>query len=266
MSPRQDTDTLLQSLDPANAGQIDAHRSRSDLVRILSTDPLEAHVQSSPKKRTYRRLAVLGGAVAVVTAGLLVLPGMTGGDEAFATWTAVPSGMSAKERHDVAEQCRASNKDVGGGMYRDDLATAKVAISERRGAWTTVVLAGQGGFSALCITDDSFHLFGKSRMGSIGGPANAAPLGPRDLRSMALGTGTMGAGDISLAAGEAGSAVVGMTYQSKTQGDVAATVSLGRFALWLPGEELRNASSEGMDVLVTYDDGTTGVRTLSFEE
>lgn len=213
--------------------------------------------------RTVRRLGILAAAVAAVTAGLLVLPGLSGGDAALATWTAVPTEMNAKERHDVAEDCRGSKKDVGGGMYQQDLAAAKVAISERRGVWTTVVLAGQGGFSALCITDDSFHLFGKSMIGSVGRPAVGAPLAPRELRASALGTGTMDAGNISLAAGEAGSAVVGMTYKSKTQGEVAATVSMGRFALWLPGEELRNASSEGMEVQVKYDDGTTGTLKLS---
>ncbi len=265
------TDTLLRSLDVADAHRIDPRRARADLHRIVASELPQAHrvkaaATGRNRPRAARRVAILAAA-SVVTAGLIVLPGISGGDQAFATWTAAPSGMSAKERHDVAEDCRASKKDVGGGMYQGELAAAEVAISERRGAWTTVVLAGLGGFSALCITDDSpqlFGLFGKPRIGAIGRPITEAPLGPRELRPSSLGTGTMDAGNISMAAGEAGSAVVGMTYLSKTHGEVAATVSMGQFALWLPGEELRNASSEGAKVVVAYDDGTTEVRTLSF--
>lgn len=266
------TETLLRSLDVADAHRIDPRRARADLHRIVASEPRQAHrveaaATSRDRPRAARRIAVLVAAASLLTAGLIVLPGISGGDQAFASWTAAPSGMSAKESRDVAEDCRASKKDVGGSMYQADLAAAKVAISERRGAWTTVVLAGQGGFSALCITDDSpqlFGLFGKPRIGAIGRPITEAPLGPRELRPSSLGTGTMDTGNISMAAGEAGSAVVGMTYLSKTQGEVAATVSMGQFALWLPGEELRNASSEGAKVVVAYDDGTTEVRTLSF--
>jgi hypothetical protein len=73
----------------------------------------------------------------------------------------------------------------------------------------------------------------------------------------------MSAGDISLAAGTAGSDVVGVIYKSRTHDAVTATVSPGHFALWLPGDELRNASSDGVEVEVTYQDGTTETRRLT---
>jgi hypothetical protein len=148
-------------------------------------------------------------------------------------------------------------------MYADEVGSAKVAIAERRGVWTTVVLAGDDGFSALCITDDAVNLFGKAVMGSVGkSPVSAAP-GPREVTATALGTGTMSAGDLSLAAGTAGADVVGVIYKSRTREDVKATVSLGHFALWLPGDELRNASSDGVEVEVTYQDGTKGTSRLT---
>lgn len=93
--------------------------------------------------------------------------------------------------------------------------------------------------------------------------AGTAVPGPRELTATDLGTGTMSAGDISLAADAAGSDIVGVIYMSRTHEDVTATVSLGHFALWLPGDELRNASSDGVEVYVTYQDGTTGTSRLT---
>ncbi|MDQ3610892.1 MAG: hypothetical protein M4D85_04640 [Actinomycetota bacterium] len=46
---------------------------------------------------------------------------------------------------------------------------------------------------------------------------------------------------------------------------MAATVSQGHFAFWLPGAdaELEAASSRGVDVDVTYRDGSTGTSRLT---
>jgi hypothetical protein len=276
MTRNQDIETLLRSLDAADhEGLANSRRARADLHRILSTDPAQVPSprlsltnsvhgrQGKNTGRTARRVAVLAGMVAVVTASLLLVPSLSGGDPAFASWTSTPSGMTESDRASAVSECRASKKDVGGGMYADEVGSAEVAIAERRGVWTTVVLTGGDGFSALCISDDAVNLFGKGMIGSVGkSPAGAAP-GPRGLTATALGTGTMSAGDISLAAGTAGSEVVGVVYQSRTHDDVKATVSLGHFALWLPGDELRNASSDGVEVEVTYQDGTTGTSRLT---
>ncbi|HEX6234558.1 MAG TPA: hypothetical protein VFZ63_15635 [Jiangellaceae bacterium] len=73
-----------------------------------------------------------------------------------------------------------------------------------------------------------------------------------------LGRGSASAGELSAAAGYVGSDVAGITCQSVGHGEVVATVSAGRFALWLPGNELEDASRDGVRVDVTYRDGTTG--------
>lgn len=142
--------------------------------------------------------------MAVATASLLLLPSMSGGDPAFATWTAAPAGMSEADRARAADQCRAHQKEVGGGSYAGDAEGAAVAVAERRGVWTTVVLAGGDGFSALCITDDAVHLFSKGMIGSVEKPGGYTTPGPRELMATDLGTGSMDTGDISLAAGAAG--------------------------------------------------------------
>jgi hypothetical protein len=276
MTRNQEIDVLLRSLDAADhSGPVDSERADADLLRILSTDPARTpserpSMKSAARNRrpgssrwTSRRVAVVGGMVAVVTATLVVLPSLSGGDPAFASWTPAPAGMTEAERTSAAAECRESKKNVGGGMYADDVDSAAVTIAERRGVWTTVVLTGKDGFSALCITDDAVSLFGKGMIGSVGKSTPHTVPGPRELTAMALGTGTMSAGDISMAAGTAGSDILGVVYRSRTHGDVIATVSQGHFALWLPGDELRNASSDGAEVEVTYQDGTTGTSRLT---
>lgn len=278
MTRNQDIDTLLRTMDAADhRGSVDSQRARADFQRIITTDPaptssgqagastaVEAGRQPRSTRRTARRVAWVGGMVAVATAGLLILPSMSGGDPAFATWTAAPAGISETDRARAADQCRAHQKDVGGGMYAGDAEDAALAVAERRGVWTTVVLAGEDGFSALCITDDAVHLFSKGMIGSVGKPAGHTTPGPRELIATDLGTGSMDAGEISLAAGAAGTDVVGVVYKSQTRDDVTATVSQGRFALWLPGNELQDAPRHGVEVEVTYRDGTTGTSRLSF--
>ncbi len=261
----------LRSLDPADQ-DIDPTdgRARTDMYAILAADPTPAPQTGawSPvfevhRPRPARRVALLGGLAAAVTAGLVVLPSLTGGDQAFATWTAAPTAMSAQQRAAAADDCRENLQSGAGEDDADNLNSAEPAIAERRGVWTTVVLAGRDGFTAMCITDDSAGLFTDGMIGSLGTPAGYAAPGPRELFATNLGTGTMGAGDISLAAGAVGPDVVGVAYRSRAHGVVAATVYGGRFALWFPGDELKDRPSGGVEVDVTYRDGRAGTSRLT---
>lgn len=290
---RPDLTTALRSLDAADQ-RVDATspRARADLRAILASDPFAdapapsravpspaapapappAHPASgtapapaapaparSPRRpvRT-RRVALLAGAAAVLAGGMVVLPSLTGGDRAYATWTGEPGALSAQERASAVEECRSSAGAVDPGSG-EDLRTARDVVAERRGAWTTVVLAGSDGFAALCVTDDS-ALVGGGRIGSVG-RADVPEPGPRDLVATSLGWGATSAGALSLAAGTAGPEVVGVRYRSPEHGDVAATVAEGHFAFWVPGAEMDDPS--GVDVEVTYRDGTTGTVRLT---
>ncbi|MGY4643889.1 hypothetical protein [Cellulomonas sp. URHB0016] len=281
-------DAALRSLDPADR-HVDpmGARARADLRAILATDPaagpcLHATPRTAPApapapatprpattpvrtvRWTTRRVALVGGLVTAVAAGMVAMPAVRGGDPAFATWTAVPTGVPAEQRPEAAADCRANLKDgsVGGDDFGDELDGAQTAIAETRGVWTTVVLTGSDGFTATCITDDSAPFFAQGSIGSIGTPTGYVPPGPREVFATSLGAGTMGAGDISTAAGAAGADVVGVVYHSRTHGDVVATVNLGQFALWFPGDELTDLSN-GVDVEVTYRDGTTATSRLT---
>ncbi|PSL02775.1 hypothetical protein CLV30_10982 [Haloactinopolyspora alba] len=262
------TDSLatLRTLDPADS-DVDPHTpgARATLERILATDPGQRHDHEPAKARSRRGVRVVAVASAtVVTAGtvFVVIPSLTGGDDAFATWTAVPSSVSSEDAADAAGDCRDAQQDgpaqAGGTApdFSDDLRRAELAIAERRGEWTLVTFAGTGGFSATCITDESAPLF-RDWFGSIGAPAAYTAPGPRDVVATDLGAGEADAGELSVAAGIVGSEVTGVSYRSASHGEVVATVSGGRFALWFPGDELDGAGGAGVGLHVTYRDGST---------
>lgn len=268
----RDLDSALLTLDAADFdGDPASLRAQTDLERILATDPY-AHPEAStldPAGRpvrspwNLRRVTLAGGTLAVLTTGLVALPPLTGGDQAFATWASTPGQMTANQRADAATSCRQTQLGGAGADYTSELSTAELAIAERRGVWNTVILAGPDGFAALCITDDSTGLFTRDMIGSIGSPTDYAVPRPRDVTATDLGTGTMSAGDLSLAAGTVGTDVVGISYNSQSNGEVAATVANGRFAFWFPGDELKDISAaDEVEVEVTYRDGTTGTTGL----
>ncbi len=258
------TREMLRGSDPVPVevaiGTAGDHIATATLTRILAVPRDQAGSGLRPRRR---KVALAGGMLAAVTAGLVVLPSLTSSDQAFASWTPAPHGMSVQERTDAAASCRQMQEDGAGAKYVNELSSAEPAVAERRGVWTTVVLAGTDGFSALCITDDSTHLFAKDMIGSVRTPTDHATPARRALTVTDLGVGTMNAGDLSLAAGTAGSDIIGIVYHSRTHGDVSATVSQGRFALWLPGDELKDSSSNGVEVEVTYRDGRTGTSRLT---
>lgn len=254
----------LDAADPA-AGAA-TPRSQAALMAILYADPhgdphagrglaWSSRRPSSGRRGTVRLLAG-SAAVAAAAAAVLALPSVTHGDRAFASWRAVPTGLSSAQAEQAASRCRHEMLSGAGADSADQLATAAPAVAERRGDWTTVVLAGAGGFAATCIADDSTHLF-RDMFGSIGTPAGFPAPGPHTIEITDLGSGTARAGSLSLAAGIAGPDVVAISYHSASHGEVAATVSGGRFALWFPGTELESASRDGIDLAVTYADGHT---------
>ena len=247
------TDMLatLRTLDPADP-DVDSYspRARAELERILTIDPGQRpdHTPVKARSRHSIRLAAAASATAI-TAGatIVILPSLTNGDRAFASWTGTPSGLSAQAAADAAASCRSAQLDGPGVEYSDDLRLADTAIAERRGEWTLVTLAGSGGFSALCITDESAPLF-RDWIGSVGAPADYATPDPRDVVATDLGPGSVNNGELSVAAGYVGSDVTGVVYRSASHGEVVATVSGGRFALWLPGDELKDWSRDGVEV------------------
>ncbi|MHA7284431.1 hypothetical protein [Arthrobacter sp. TMS2-4] len=271
MTPRHHTHALLKSMDAAHdAPPANAHRAQMDLERIIAQSPTGSRhnvpsaapkVTRQPAARASRahRGLVIGGLVAAATTALLVVPALTAGDPAFATWTASPTPLTGSDLEEADAECR-SARTVG-----DDVVdTVEVAIAERRGAWVTVILTGADGYEATCITDASALIRGGNMVGSSGRPTAADPA-PRALKATQLGVGQVSDdGPLSMASGRAGSDVTGITYTSIEGDEVIATVSKGHFAFWLPGDEFDTTADAGLPVIVTYTDGTTEAQSLNF--
>lgn len=277
-----DVDAALRALDPG-APHVDpaGPRARADLHGILATDrsvalgrpahparPSSGRSAAGPGRtpRTTRRLVLAGAVLAAVVTGIVVLPAVTGGgDQAFASWTASPDGMTPVERTAAVNSCRRDMKDSAAADQVDALDRAMPAIAERRGVWDTVVLASPSGSSALCTTDSTAGFMQGGMVGYGWAASSHTAPGPRDLSPNSMGVGAVSSREFSMAVGEAGTDVTGVLYRSTTHGDVTATVSGGYFALWFPGDELGYAdSTHPVEVEVTYADGTTATVALSF--
>ncbi|MGO4147375.1 hypothetical protein AB4Y77_20025 [Paenarthrobacter sp. YAF11_1] len=274
MKNSRNIDTLLRSLDAAGQSAApDPRRSQNDLEQILRSPtsatgvagPAEYKTTMSRPSRRRRRTIALGAVAFAATAGFLVVPALSGGDPAFATWTAAPGALTGAERDSAVSDCVRSSKGVGDGMFAGDVNAAEVAIAERRGAWTTVVLSGADGFEATCTTDSTAVWFKKGSFGSVGKPGNGREPVGREIKATQLGTGVIADNPLSMASGQVGPDVAAMTYTSSAGEKITATVSKGQFAFWLPGGELPNSSDQDVPVEVTYTDNTTETRHLSLD-
>lgn len=243
---------VLRTLDPATGADPRSPRAQATLHHVL-TSPVPPPARRP--RRWVPRVAVGTGLVAAATAAVFLLPSAVGGDQAFATWTGTPSGLTGKAALDASKACRDNSRPE----YKKQLATASTAIAERRGAWTLVVLADHQGFGALCITDESRHLF-RDQFGAIGTTPGLPAA--RALSPVTLGTGSSDGRDLSVITGLAGKDVTAVSYASASHGKVAASVDAGQFALWFPGDELLDANRAGVPVQVTYRDGSTATLKL----
>jgi len=249
-----DLDTLLRQLDVAIQASPDDATAQRVLDRVLASERTAPTALPTPARRPVGRWVAAGAAVATAACTVVALPVLNGGDAAFATWTASPDELSPDERDAAAEGCRDAQRGGPGREFGAALDSARVVVGERRGAWTTVVLAGDAGFQALCVTDSSARLF-DAMFGSSGVPGVDTP-GPREAVATDLGVGAADDAELSVAAGLVGSEVTSVSYDSATQGRVAATVAAGHFALWFPGDELVRSQEDGVRVRLTYADGS----------
>ncbi|MET7280429.1 hypothetical protein ABZS29_19490 [Kribbella sp. NPDC005582] len=248
----------LKTLDPATT-EADPHspRAQASLERILATDP--SYGVGLPRlRRPLVRAAVATAAIAIAAA-IVLLPrdgGPLPNGDAYASWTAQPSGMTAKEHAEAVKECRKSLKGMG---VDDQIDRSDPAVVERRGDWSLVILAAADQSEASCMTNVKTGLRGGG-FGSVGGPGRP-PVGPRELSVSGMGAGGGGSlGYVTTAMGRSGADIVGMTYTSPTRGVVKATVMNGYFAFWLPGREFEGI--QPVPVRVTYRDGTSAATTL----
>lgn len=259
-----DLDRALRTLDPADpTATSQSPRARADLARIIASELAAEPVRPRPRiARVARRALISVAAVGSVTTVVLAAPWVTGGDAAFATWVPDGTTLTGSDRAAAIDECRGAMEDGAASADVARLQGADTAIAETRGVWTTVRMADDAGFSALCITDDSKRLF-DDMIGSLGTPTGYVAPGTREILTTDLGTGSMDAGELSLAAGAVGDDVVGLSYRDHEGEAVVATVADGQFVLWLPGDDFEDAGTSGVQVRVTYTDGTSSDQRLT---
>ena len=263
----------LRSLDPAPPGPLTARqasRAEATLTAILATDPTPEQGQRTERttrRRTSRgRWAALAG-MAVIGAVLIdVIPGSPGsGDPAFATWKAVPVRLTLDPSGETARGCRDHGADHTDAATQAAAAKATVAIAERRGIWTFVLLAGADGFGISCLTDRTFD---DSAFGSAGAPMGYRPPSSREIRlsNCCGGGGTVRNGVKSLIGeveGFAGADVAGIVVLTPAKGPVEATIGHGRFAAWWPDNDSDSRPQMPMTFEVTFTDGSRQRVTLA---
>ncbi len=264
------TTAALRDLDPAPTTVLtneELERADATFARILATPSHDQVPEESPRPRwRWRRLLVpmglVGAAGAAVTAPLL------SGGSAFASWTPKPEPLTAAAVSGAATTCRAALEVPDQGE--------RVAITERRGGWTYVLIAGPKAEAACLMPDDliGHQDPGDHREGFFGGyttdPVKAPTLGRDRIDETENMTGSVPTpgrwlfsndeGWFSLVQGYVGSDVTGVTVHTPVGPDVEASVANGRFAAWWPSDQPSSKNSEEMGAwtyTMTLADGST---------
>jgi hypothetical protein len=223
----------LRDLDPApKADLTDAERERADALfaRIVAAPgdgpvPVETH---PPRRRRSRLLATLGVAGA---AGVAVPVLLIGGGSAYGSWTPRPAPLTEVDQAAAATTCRAALDVPDGGE--------RVAVAERRGDWTYVLLAGRRTEVACLMPEDLVGQDPTTRderfFGSYDTDTPAPPtVAPGRLDETSSMEGNTEEGWFIWVEGYVGSDVTGVTVHPSSGPDIEASVVGNRFAAWWP--------------------------------
>jgi hypothetical protein len=256
---RHSADTVtaaLRHLDPAPRTDLtEAERDRADaaFARIVATsfdEPVPGEL-SRPHRRRSHLLVTLGltGAAGVAIPVLLL-----GGGNAYGSWTPTPVPLTEVVAAAAGTTCRTALDVPDRGE--------RVAVAERRGGWTYVLLAGPG-TEAVCLMPDD--LVGQdptdreSFFGSYDTDTTAPPpVGPDRIDETSSMQGSTEAGWFIWVEGYVGSDVTGVTVHASSGLDIEASVSGNRFGAWWPsGKPSSDHPAETWSYTVHLADGST---------
>ena len=257
---RHPSDTMvtaaLRHLDPASRTDLtEAELERRDaafasIVATSSDAPVPAE-PDRPQRRWSRLLAAAGlaGAAGVTIPGLLL-----GGGTAYGSWTPTPEPLTAEAAATAATTCRAALDVPDRGE--------RVAVAERRGEWTYVLLAGSG-TEAVCLMPndlvgqdptDREEFFGSYDTDTVAPPA----LHPDRIDETTSMEGSTAEGWLTWSQGYVGSDVTGVTVHTSSGLDIEASVAGNRFAAWWPSrEQSSDQPAETWSYTVHLADGST---------
>jgi hypothetical protein len=224
----------LSHLDPApGAALTEAERDHADaaFVRIVST-PNDETVPVRPS-RPHRRRRRLLATVGLLGAAGAAIPGLLLGGSAYGSWTPTPEPLTGVAAAAAATTCR-------GGVDEPDRGE-RVAMAERRGEWTYVLLAGSGS-EVICLMPDD--LIGKGLtaggdfFGSYDPDAPEPPtLDPDRIDETTSMQGSTDEGWFTWSEGYVGSEITSVTVHTSSGLDIEASVTGNRFAAWWPSSK-----------------------------
>jgi hypothetical protein len=276
-------EAMLSSVDAAPPQALtdqQTARAAATLSMILAADPgageATERVQGvSTVGFARRRWAVLVGVAATGALLFNLLPGSPGvsttvppsnlSSVAFVSWTAVPVRLTLDGAGEAARYCQEHGADHTDAATEAAAAKSTVAIAERRGVWTYVLLAGADGFGVGCLTDGSFK---DGHIGWAGAPVGYRPPAAREIRlgNCCGGGGTIRDGVKNLIGevdGYAGTDVAKVVALTPAKGAVEATVAHGRFVAWWPDNNSDTRPRAPMTFQLTFTDGATQQVTLA---
>lgn len=266
MNRRIDDDAIARAvaqLDPAPSTMDGDQRRRAELAKARITASAAAGSAGSgtgahaPHQRGRRRLAVGAGALVSGVAAAVVLPLTLGGGSAFAGWSAVPQPVVGAEAAAAAAKCWRPIALTG-----DDVATPRIRIAERRGAWTFVALSGDRSAADCLMANDSVGRLGSDGIvaGSSGKRVDPPAPVPADGLDQVTSSETAVDGDTSvfLVQGRVGPDVAGVTVRTRSGLELRASLVDGEFAAWWPApQQSSRQPAEAWTYVVRLTDGTT---------
>ena len=248
----------LRDLDPAPGTDLttaELERADAAFARIVAT-PSDVPAPAEPERphRRRRRLLMTAGLAGV--AGVAIPGLLLGGGNAYGSWTPTPEALTDAAAARAATTCRTAL----GAPDRE----GRVAVAERRGEWTYVLLTGPG-TEAICLMPNDDIGKNPSTGGGVFGsysPSDApAPptLAPDRIVENTSAEGSTDEGWFNWLEGYVGSDVTGVTVHTSSGFDIQASVVGNRYAAWWPGivQSSHNPEGESWSYTVHLADGST---------
>lgn len=253
----------LRDLDPGGPSDLSAaerERAEAAFNRIIAT-PTDERVQAEPARPPRRRRRLLVP-LALAGAAAIAIPVLwPGGEGAYATWTPTPTPLSGEAAAAAADTCRALTPQVPGKRSNDTspVSLLRVAVAERRGGWTYVLLTGPRTEAVCLMPDDLIGHDSADGFGSFDSDAPAPPALASDrIVETTFQDGATDEGWFSMVEGFVGSDVTAVTVHTSSGLDIQVSVGGNRFAAWWPSPKpSSDHPSETWSYTVHLADGTT---------
>jgi hypothetical protein len=233
--------------------EADLERADAAFARIVAT-PSDDPVPVEPDRPRRRRRLLVPVGLAGAAAGVALSALLLGGGNAYGSWTPTPEPLADAAAAKAAATCRAVLGVADGGEL--------VAVAERRGEWTYLLLAGQGTEAVCLMPDDLVGQKPTDREDVFGSydPDAAAPpaLDPDRIIETTSMQGSTDEGWFIWSEGYVGSDVTGVTVHTSSGLDIEASVAGNRFAAWWPSsKQSSDHPAETWSYTVHLADGST---------